>query len=85
MYKVSWSKRARESLKKIDAVIAQKIVDKVENYLVKDPVNLGEPLLYACKGLYRYRFSSYRIIYQIKQTELLIVILEAGHRREIYK
>ena len=47
MYKVSWSKRARESLKKIDAVIAQKIVDKVENYLVKDPVNLGEPLLYA--------------------------------------
>ena len=85
MYKVSWSKRARESLKKIDAVIAQKIVDKVENYLAKDPVNLGEPLLYAYKGLYSYRFSSYRIIYQIKQTELLIMILEVGHRREIYK
>ena len=85
MYKVSWSKRAKENLKKIDAVIAQKIVDKVENYLAKDPVNLGEPLLYAYKGLYRYRFSSYRVIYQVKQTELLIVILEAGHRRKIYK
>jgi len=57
----------------------------VENYLAKDPVNLGEPLLYAYKGLYRYRFSSYRVIYQVKQTELLIVILEAGHRRKIYK
>jgi mRNA interferase RelE/StbE len=85
MYKVSWSKRARESLKKLDAVIAQKIVDKVENYLVKDPVNLGEPLLYAYKGLYRYRFSDYRVIYQVKQTELLIIVLEAGHRKEIYK
>lgn len=57
----------------------------MENYLVKDPVNLGEPLLYAYKGLYRYRFSDYRVIYQVRQTELLIMVLEVGHRKEIYK
>ena len=85
MYKVSWSKRAQENLKKLDFVIAEKLIDKVENYLVKDPVNLGEPLFYAYKGLYRYRFSDYRVIYQIKQSELLIKIIEASHRKEIYQ
>lgn len=58
------------------------VKEALKNYLVKDPVNLGKPLLYAYKGLYHYLFW---IIYQIKQTELLILILEADHRREIYK
>jgi len=34
---------------------------------------------------YRIRSGDYRIIYQIKDRELLILILDIGHRRDIYQ
>jgi mRNA-degrading endonuclease RelE of RelBE toxin-antitoxin system len=46
--------------------MADKLTDKVEKYLVKDPINRGERLLYNYKEFYRYRFSDYRVIYEVK-------------------
>lgn len=85
MYKVVWKDRALKDLAKIDHSLGDKIKEKVENYLAKGPINRGEPLSYQYKGLYRYRFSDYRVIYEIKENELMILILEVGHRREIYQ
>ena len=56
MYKVVWKNTASKQLAKIDKKMAEKITDKVENYLAKDPIHRGERLLYDYKGLYRYRF-----------------------------
>jgi len=64
--------------------MAQKIKKKVETYLAEDPINRGEPLDYEYKGYYRYRFSDYRIIYQVQATELLILVVKVGHRKEVY-
>ncbi|CAG8699670.1 13092_t:CDS:2, partial [Ambispora leptoticha] len=66
---------------KIDRTIAKKIKDKVKNYLAKDPINRGERLLYEYKGFYRYRFEDYRVIYEVKQSELLVVVVKFGHDR----
>ena len=84
MYRVIWKDKAEENLAKIDRSMAKKIFDKVENYLAKDPINRGEPLTHEYKGFYRYRFSDYRIIYEVKQSELLMVVIKVGHRREVY-
>jgi mRNA interferase RelE/StbE len=64
--------------------MANKIADKVENYLAQDPINRGERLLYKYKGLYRYRFEDYRVIYEITKSEIVITVLKVGHRREVY-
>ena len=56
----------------------------MENYLVKDPINRGERLLYDYKGFYRYRFGDYRVIYEIKAQELIISVVKVAHRREVY-
>ena len=64
--------------------MAEKLAVKVENFLAKDPINRGERLLYKYKGLYRYRFEDYRVIYEIVKSELIITVLKAGHRREVY-
>jgi mRNA interferase RelE/StbE len=64
--------------------MADKIADKVENYLSKDPIGRGERLRYDYKGLYRYRFEDYRVIYEIKNRELVISVVKVGHWREIY-
>lgn len=84
MYKVIWKDKAEEDLAKIDRVMAKKIKDKMKNYLVKNPQQLGEPLTGQYKGYYRYRVSDYRVIYEIQETKLLILVIKVGHRREVY-
>jgi mRNA interferase RelE/StbE len=84
MYKVIWESSSEKGLTKIDKKLARKIKNKVETYLAQDPINRGEPLDYDYKGYYRYRFSDYRVIYQVKETELLVIVVKVGHRKEIY-
>jgi len=84
VYKVIWKNTALKQLAKIDKKIADKLTNKVENYLVKDPINRGERLLYDYKGFYRYRFGDYRVIYEIKAQELIISVVKVAHRREVY-
>ena len=84
MYKVEWSKKAQKDLKRIDPTTAEKIRIGVESRLAKDPTRRGKPLAHNHKGKWRFRFSEYRVIYEIKETEILILVIEVGHRREIY-
>jgi len=42
-------------------------------------------LSYELAGLYSLRTSDYRIIYRIKENQLIIIVISVGHRKEIYK
>jgi len=84
-YKAIWHEETLKDLKKLDRTTAKKIVAKVKNYLIQDPVKLGLPLKGTLKGLYRYRIGDYQIIYVIDQAEKKIVILNVNHRKKIYK
>jgi mRNA interferase RelE/StbE len=83
-WSIKWNKKALDDLKKIDVKKAKFIKDKVEQYLVKSPLELGEKMQHVFKGFYRYRIGSYRVIYSIIQTEVLILVLSVGKRDEIY-
>jgi mRNA interferase RelE/StbE len=37
------------------------------------------------KDLYRLRIGDYRIIYAIRDRELIVLVVKVGHRREIYR
>ena len=84
MYKVLWDTQYLDDLKKIDITDAGKIIDKVEKYLSCSPKSLGKPLSAEYKGLYRYRYRDYRIIYQLVEQEITIIIVKVGHRKEVY-
>ena len=85
MYKVKWEKEALESLAEI-GLTGKKIKLRVENHLTKNPTEFGKPLKRTLKGLWSYRcFDKYRVVYQLFQTELLIIVVEAGHRKDIYR
>ena len=84
-YSVRWHKDALSDLKKFDKNLSRQIIDKVKGHLAKDPVGLGKPLKGTFKGMYRYRFGNYRIMYVIKNGELVILIMTIGHRKSIYK
>jgi mRNA interferase RelE/StbE len=84
MYRIEWTKKAQKNLKKLDKTIARKIKDKVKNDLAKDPYNEGEPLKGNLKGKWSFHYASYRVIYEIWEKKLLIIVVEVGHRRDIY-
>jgi mRNA interferase RelE/StbE len=52
--------------------------------LEHDPFQ-GKPLKGQLKGNYSYRVGSYRVIYRIYRNKLLIIVVDIGHRREIYR
>ena len=83
MLKVEWSKQAAKELDKIDFKIAQRLVSKIswlaQNFSYLTP----EPLHGTFKGTYKLRVGDYRIVYILRNE--IMVILSAGHRKEIYK
>lgn len=74
-----------EDLKKIDRQNQSKIITRIKEYLSKEPLSLGKPLQGFFKGLYRYRYGNYRIIYAIDRSELVILILRIADRKDVYQ
>jgi mRNA interferase RelE/StbE len=84
-YNVTWHEKAVEDLRGVDKKTARGIVERVKRYLSQNPLSLGKPLKGIFKGLYRYRFGDYRIIYGIDHKEKTILILRVGKRKEVYR
>ena len=50
----------------------------------ENPRRSGKALTAGLTGFWRYRVGDHRIICQIQEDEVLILILKVGHRREVY-
>jgi mRNA interferase RelE/StbE len=48
------------------------------------PAALVNPLRGELHGLWRYRVADYRILAQIKQQKLLVLVVRIGHRKDVY-
>ena len=81
-YKLVYTKNAFKDIKKLDPVVKKRIKKKVEFYSRK-PVIYGKRLLKRFLGCYNWRIGNYRIIFDIKGKN--IIILRIGHRKEVYK
>ena len=83
-YNVKWQEKAIEDLKNLDKQNAKAIMERVKIYLSQDPISMGKPLKGMFKGLFRYRYGDYRIIYALDRKGKNILILRIGHRKDIY-
>jgi mRNA interferase RelE/StbE len=83
---INFSEVALKQLKKLDKQIAKRIIDYLEKRIciVDDPKQQGKALAYNKSGLWRYRVGDYRIICQINDETITILVLEIGHRKDIY-
>jgi len=86
-YNVEYSKQAVKFLKKLDITAKILIKEWIENNLIgcSNPFDKGKSLTGDKKGYWRYRIENYRIICEIEQDKLIIIIIEVGHRSAIYK
>ena len=85
-YRVELTDRVIKQLKKLDKYTSALIIGWIEKNLdgCENPRVHGKGLTANRTGQWRYRIGDYRLIYEIKDEEVLILVLEVGHGREIY-
>ena len=79
--------RALKEIRKLDPRIQRDIIAYLDERVAgtEDPRRFGKALKAELAGLWRYRVGSHRILCQIKDGELLVLVVAVGHRREIYE
>jgi len=83
MYELIFRNPAKRFLKNINKNSQKRILGQIEK-LKKNP-RIGKPLTGNLRGLWRLRQDNYRIIYKIKDQELIIYVMNIGDRGRIYK
>ena len=85
-YHVEFSKSALKELKKMDRGTAAMILGWVRKNLegCENPRLHGKGLAANRSGQWRYRIGDYRVLAEIQDEKITILVLTVGHRREIY-
>ncbi len=82
------SKSALSSLKRLDRQTAVRIMDYLEDRVAtsQNPRDLGKAMVgKKFENMWRYRVGDYRVLVEIKQEVVTILVVEIGHQREIYR
>jgi mRNA interferase RelE/StbE len=85
-YKIFFSSHAEKAITQIaryEPILYRRLANALDA-LEKDPL-FGKALKGQLKGHYSYRVGSYRIVYRIHHQKLLVIVIDVGHRREIYQ
>jgi len=86
-YQVEFLSTAQKALKKLDKPISKRIIDWINLNLVgcENPRAHGTNLINHPKGNWRYRVGDYRIIAQIQDDKIIILVVDVDKRNDIYK
>ena len=85
-YNVVFSERAKRQLKKMDKHISSLIIGWLEKNIQgsENPRVHGKGLVENKSGQWRYRIGDYRVICEIIDKQVVVLVLEVGHRKDIY-
>ena len=86
IYRVRFTEAAKKELKKLDKSTAALIMAWIKKNLegCSNPRQHGKGLTANRSGQWRYRIGDYRLLAEIQEDEIIILILNIGHRRDIY-
>jgi len=83
-YRIEYAKGVDKDLRKIPNGIGDRIV-RVIDKLASNPRPPGSVKLVGYELEYRIRVGDYRIIYQIQDSVLIVLVVEVGHNKDIYR
>lgn len=83
-YKLLFDDKVKKDLKTIDKFWQKKILELIKTKLIDNPY-VGKKLVGELSNYYRYRVGDYRVIYEIVDNEVLIVVIKIKHRKDVYK
>jgi mRNA interferase RelE/StbE len=85
---IIFSELAKKNLAKMDAQIARRITAFLRERVASldNPRSLGQALQGSELGhLWRYRVGDFRIVCEIQDAKLIVLVVHVGHRREVYR
>jgi mRNA interferase RelE/StbE len=83
-YKVELTRSAEKDLRRIDKRYISRIFAVVES-LEEEPRPVGCTKLSGSDHTYRIRVGSYRVIYEIEDDRLVVLVIKIGHRKDVYQ
>jgi len=83
-YEITYARSALKALRKFDGEIARRLLRAIDA-LADDPRPAGCLQLSGGDGELRIRVGDYRVVYDVVDSELVILVLRLGHRRGVYR
>ncbi len=84
-WKLLVASSATRSLDRLPPKIASAIIEFMLGPMTADPRRVGHPLKRELSGLWSARRGVYRIVYELRESELVINVLYIDHRADIYR
>jgi len=84
MYRVELKPQAQKFIERQSRKVRRQLIRRIED-LKEEPRPPGSRLLDDEKKIYRIRSGNYRIVYQIRDKVLLVIVAKVDDRKDIYK
>ena len=88
VWAIEFDEAAKKELAKLDRQVAQRLLDFLTQRVIslKDPRSVGQALKGSKLGeFWKYRVGDFRIIANIQDQKMIILVLRVGNRRVIYR
>ena len=84
---IEYAETARKQLRKLDRLTARRIVDFMDERIAPNanPRAMGKALKGPLGDLWRYRVGDYRVLCDLQDNVLTVLVLRIGNRREVYR
>ena len=83
-YRIAIKRSAAKALKKIPKADRKRIIDKIDSLIDNSP-NPDTTKMKGNNPFHKIRAGDYRIIYEIQEDVLVILIVKIGHRKDVYR
>lgn len=83
-YRVCLTRAAEKELDSLPTKIADRILDVIRQ-LATDPRPKGSKKLAGSANAHRIRISDYRVIYEVHDKEVLVMVIRVSHRKDAYR
>ncbi len=83
-YRIEVTRDALRALAKLDKPVRRRVQVAIDG-LGENPRPSGVIAMQGLRGAYRLRVGNYRVIYTVEDNRLVVLVVDLGHRREIYR
>ncbi|MCO5324224.1 MAG: type II toxin-antitoxin system RelE/ParE family toxin [Nocardioidaceae bacterium] len=83
-YEIRYVPSAAKAIRKLDKATARRLINAIGE-LARDPRPPGCIQLKGGNGELRIRVGNYRVVYDVQDDELLVLVVQVSHRREVYR
>jgi mRNA interferase RelE/StbE len=83
-YEIIITKSIQKQLDNLPNNIQERVYDKISQ-LAEEPRPDGVVKLKGYDNEYRIRIGDYRLVYEIQDEQLIVLLVQCNHRRDVYK